>query len=239
MIAFPDHLQALEREMLVEDVQIAGAADDKVRLPAGGDRFSSRPELFDNALQNAVDHSHGAEVHARLNARYGVGANHVLCRPEIHEGKPGGFTEQRLDGNADAHGDSAPQVLGVFRDHVEVDGGAEIHDDARTAVLVEARHAVYKAVGADLRGIIVTDGQADFGARPNEHGLGVEVTLGHEGEGAIDGRHDARDNHAIHRDDIQPGRRKQVMQENTPLCGGLLMHRPQAPLAYELSAVEG
>ena len=63
-----------------------------------------------------------------------------------------------------------PRYSPSFGDHVEVDGGAEVHDDARAAVFVEAGHAVDQAVGAHFVGVVVADGDAEIGARADEHG---------------------------------------------------------------------
>ena len=45
MIPFPDHLQALEGEVLIDDLQIARAFDNHVGLSAGGDALVSGPSL--------------------------------------------------------------------------------------------------------------------------------------------------------------------------------------------------
>ena len=165
MVPFPDHLQAFEREVLVHDLDVARAFDDHVGLPAGGDGFGFRAEFGDDALQDAVDHADGAEVQAGLHAGHGVGADHVLGRPEIHQRQARGLAEQGVDGDADADGDGAAEVFGVLRNHVEVDGGAHIDDDARAAVFVEAGDAVDQAVGAHFVGVVVADREADIGVR--------------------------------------------------------------------------
>jgi hypothetical protein len=60
MIPFPDHLQALEGEVLVDDLQIARAFDNHVGLSAGGDSFGLGAEFGDDALEDAIDHADGA-----------------------------------------------------------------------------------------------------------------------------------------------------------------------------------
>ena len=74
------------------------------------------------------------------------------------------LAEEGVDGDADADGDGAAEVLGIFRNHVEVDGGAHIDDHARAAVFVEAGDAVDQAIGADFVGVVVADREADIGA---------------------------------------------------------------------------
>src|SRR4051794_5311940 len=168
-----------------------------MRLAAGGDGFRLGAELIDDAFENAVDHADGAEVETALHAGNGVGADDVLGRAELDQRQAGGLGEERLDGDADADGDGAAEVFGVLRDHVEVDGGAEIDDHAGAAVFIEAGDSVDEAIRADFAGIVVTNGEADIGARGDEHRFLVEVAPGHEGEGGIDGRDDAGDDDAV------------------------------------------
>ena len=97
----------------------------------------------------------GAVVQAGLHAADGIGADHVLRRPEIDQRQARGLAEERVDGDADADRDGAAEVLGILRDDVEVDGGAQIDDDARAAIFIEAGDAVDQAVGADFIGIVV------------------------------------------------------------------------------------
>src|ERR1019366_9636342 len=162
MVPFPDHLQALERQVLVNDLEVARALDDHVRLPAGGDGLGFGAELGDDPLQNAIDHADGAEVEAALHAGHGVGAHHVLGRPEIYQRQTGGFGEQGRDGDADAHRDGAAQIFAVFRNHIEVDGGAHIDDHTRAAVFTKAGNGVHQAVGAYFAGVVVADGEPDI-----------------------------------------------------------------------------
>src|ERR1017187_6461633 len=238
VVPFPDHLQALERQVLVDDLQVARALDDHVRLPASGDGLGFGAELGDDALQDAIDHADGAEVEAALHAGHRVGAHHVLGRPEIHQRQAGGFGEQGGDGDADADRDGPTEVFAVFRNHVEVDGGAHIDNHARAAVFTEAGDGVDQAVGAHFAGVVVAYGEPDIGARRDEHGFRVEVAFGHERQGGIDGRHDARNDDAIDPGDIQAGRGEEIAQQYAPLVGGLLLDRAQAPVENQVAAFE-
>jgi hypothetical protein len=66
----------------------------------------------------------------------------------------------------------------------------------------------------------------------------VEVALGHERQGGIDGRHDARNDNAIDLGDIQAGWGEEIAQEDTPLIGGLFLDGAQAPVEDEIAALE-
>ena len=131
-----------------------------------------------------------------------------------------------------------PRYSPFCRNHVEVDGGAHIHHHARAAVFVEAGDSVDQAVGAHFVRVVVAYGEPDIGARRDEHGFGVEVALGHERQGGIDGRHHARNDDAVDLGDIQARREEEIAQQDAPLVGGLFVDRAQAPLEKKFAAFE-
>ena len=76
-----------------------------------------------------------------------------------------------------------PRYSRLGRDGVESDRRAQVDHDARSAVLVERRHAVHHAVRAHFARIVVADLQPGIGGMGDEHRFGVEIALRHQRRG--------------------------------------------------------
>src|SRR6478672_5440860 len=102
MVPFPDHLQALQRQVFIVNLEIARSFHNHVGLAAGGNGFSGRSKLPDGAFEYAIDHAEGAVIEAALYARDGVGADYILGPAEIHFRQAGSAAEEGVNRNADA-----------------------------------------------------------------------------------------------------------------------------------------
>ena len=54
MVPFPDHLEALQGQVLVHDLHVARAIHNHVGLPSGGDDLRSGTEFGDDPLEDAI-----------------------------------------------------------------------------------------------------------------------------------------------------------------------------------------
>src|SRR5262249_40936308 len=148
-----------------------------------------------------------------------VGADHVGGRAEVDQRESCSLGEERLDGDADADGDGAAEILAGGGGDVGGDGGSEGDDDAGAGGVVEAGNPVDEAVGSHFERIVVLDGDAEIGLRADEQRHGVEVAFGCEGEGGVDGRYDAGNDHAVHVGDVQADGREEIAEQDAPLVG--------------------
>src|SRR5207248_7808294 len=92
--------------------------------------------------------------HAGLQALDGVLADHPGWPDQLHLAQLGRAGGQRVDGDLDAGGERAAQVLAAGGDHVEVRRGTEVHDDRRAAVQGVRGERVRDPVGADLLRVV-------------------------------------------------------------------------------------
>src|SRR6267142_5373585 len=101
-IPLPDDTQAIEREQIVDGLDVLRVVADHARETAGGEDFGFVAQLLQQAFDDSVDQAEIAEKQARLNAGDGVGADDLRGHADIHQRKAGGVLEQRLGGDADA-----------------------------------------------------------------------------------------------------------------------------------------
>src|SRR6185369_14800826 len=188
MVPFPDHLQALQRQVFIVNLEIARPFDNHVGLAAGGDGFRRRSKLVDGTFENAIDHAQGAVIESALYARDGGGADYIFGPAEFHLRKAGSPAEEGVNGNADADGYGAAEVLALSRDAIEINRCAHIDDHAGTAVFIKAGNTVDEPVRADLVGVVVQNLETDIGLGTDEHRVGVEVAPRHVGKRGIDRR---------------------------------------------------
>ena len=101
---------------------------------AGGDHvdvLGGYAELLDHPADDPVDLAGEAEDHARLERLDGVLRDHRARAQQLDLAQLGATAAERLQGDVDAGGDGAADVLPARADHVEGGGGAEVDDDRR------------------------------------------------------------------------------------------------------------
>src|SRR6476619_7189134 len=125
MVPLPNDAQPFEGEKFVHVAEKSGTPGNEHGLAAGADDLRPRPQLVDEPLDNAIDHAQGAVVQARLNTLHGSVPDQLGGLAEVDQGKASRLTEEGFDGDADAGGDDATQILGPGGDYVEGDGGTQ------------------------------------------------------------------------------------------------------------------
>ncbi len=237
-IALKENAQAVEREHVVDLLDVARVGSDHARQAAAGDDarrlLGVGAKLRKNALDDAVDEADVAEVNSALQVADGVGADDLCRALDVDAAQARGAREERVGAEAEAGRDGAAEIFAARGDHFKFCGRAEVDHDAWAAVALEGGDAVGDAIGAKLGGIVDEHLHAGLDAWLDEHRLDVEVGFAHLAQRGVDGRHhrsddDVRDlagRHAVHL--------KEVHEEDAVLVDGLRAMRGDAPVRGEL-----
>ena len=146
---------------------------DEPGQPAGGDDRGVGVELGADALAHAVDERRVAVDGARLHRLDRGSPDHVPRLDELDPAQRRGPSEQGVEADVDPGEDGAAEVLALRGDGLEGGGGAEVDDDRGATEQVEGGDGVGDAVGADLLGVVVEDGQPGAHARLDDREQGI------------------------------------------------------------------
>jgi hypothetical protein len=103
---------------------------------------------------------------------------------------------------------------------------------------VRRRDGVNEAVGPDIRGRVVEDGQARVGRVVDEERREVEVDLGHALQGVVELRHDRGDGYACDGLEVEAGDGEEVAHLQPVLVARPRALRRQTPVPREPLALE-
>ena len=228
----------MQRQELVDLGDGGRLRGDQAREAARREHPGRPALLLLDAFDHAVHHRDVTEEYARLDRVHGVAPDHPWRLEEFDGLQLRGPRVERLEGDAHARRNHAPQILATGAHHVEGRRRAEVHDDRQIVVTLVGCHRVDDAVGSDLARVVVEDRHARAGARTDDQRHPAEGVTAH----LVDDRLH-RGNHI--RDDCTPDERRrqvghpeQVPDDDAVLVGGAALFREHPPVAQQTRSLE-
>ena len=182
MVRGPDDLNSFHRQVLVDDVDGFDSFANEFGIASGGQDGGIAAKLCTNFVKDLTDKAavadNGTDLHRFLGAAADGGARFL----ELNGGQKGGFLVEIIAERGRSGGDDATEVGSGLGNDVKSDGSAEIDDNGRAGALEDGGGGVGEAIGPDLGGVGIINGDGHPGEmRDVMNGLLEEFC--HQGRG--------------------------------------------------------